>query len=116
QRWWQNLMLAMPLWFRQHIAAKARQKSARHKAGLQQNQPDNIMDVTPSEVVRVMQQAGVKHLIHGHTHRPAVHELTVAQHSAKRYVLGDWYQQSSYLYVSADDWRLYFNPLQQTKA
>jgi UDP-2,3-diacylglucosamine hydrolase len=116
QRWWQNLMLAMPLWFRQHIATKARQKSARHKAGLQQHQPDGIMDVTPSEVERVMQQAGVRHLIHGHTHRPAMHELTIQQQSAKRYVLGDWYQQSSYLSVSADDWQLHFQPLVEDEA
>ncbi|MDP4534987.1 UDP-2,3-diacylglucosamine diphosphatase [Alkalimonas collagenimarina] len=116
QRWWQNLMLAMPLWFRQHLAAKARKKSASHKANMMQNQQNTIMDVTPSEVERVMAVAGVRHLIHGHTHRPAVHELTIGQQNARRYVLGDWYQQSSYLAVSADDWQLHFQPLVENEA
>lgn len=72
------------------------------------------MDVTPDEVPKVMAQYQVQHLIHGHTHRPMVHQLELADGSAaQRYVLGDWYSQSSYLDVSADGWQLYFNPLPQ---
>lgn len=113
QPWWQWLMLRLPLWYRQRLALKARDKSARHKQQyLSQAQPQ-IMDVTPEEVPRVMAQAGVLKLIHGHTHRPAVHDLTVNGQPAQRYVLGDWYSQSSYLRVSADNWQLYFNPLSQ---
>jgi UDP-2,3-diacylglucosamine hydrolase len=48
------------------------------------------MDVTPSEVVKLMEQCGVATMIHGHTHRPKVHDLTVEEVPAKRYVLGDW--------------------------
>lgn len=114
QRWWQNLMLAMPLWFRQHIAARARQRSAKHKHSVMQNQHNSIMDVTPNEVEHVMLHTGVRCLIHGHTHRPAIHELILQQQQAKRYVLGDWYQQSSYLSVSADDWQLHFQALDKT--
>ena len=110
QRWWQNLMLAMPLWYRQHLARKARRKSAAYKANLTE-EANTIMDVTPDEVVRVMNEAGVRHLIHGHTHRPKVHQVSLAQGDGKRYVLGDWYQQASYLKVSADDWQLYFEEL-----
>ena len=54
---------------------------------------------------------GVKRLIHGHTHRPAVHQLELNGASAQRYVLGDWYTQSSYLEVTADSWQLHFNAL-----
>lgn len=108
QPWWQWLMLRLPLWYRQRLARKARDKSARHKQQYMTQAQPQIMDVTPEEVPRVMAQAGVLKLIHGHTHRPAVHDLTVNGQPAQRYVLGDWYSQSSYLRVSADNWQLHF--------
>ena len=113
QPWWQWLLLKTPLSYRQHLAAKARRKSAAHKARYKHQQQAQIMDVTPDEVPRVMAEAGVLKLIHGHTHRPAVHQLTVNGKTAERYVLGDWYSQSSYLQVSADNWQLHFNTLAQ---
>nr|WP_240223774.1 UDP-2,3-diacylglucosamine diphosphatase [Rheinheimera hassiensis] len=116
QPWWQWLLLKTPIAFRQGIAAKARRKSAMHKARYssqqqQGQQQPQIMDVTPDEVPKVMAEAGVLKLIHGHTHRPAVHKLEINGQPAERYVLGDWYTQSSYLKVSASQWQLYFNPL-----
>ena len=54
------------------------------------NKAQNIMDVTDEEVIRVMESAGVQHLIHGHTHRPAVHDVHLATGPGKRWVLGDW--------------------------
>ena len=116
QPWWQWLLLKTPLTFRQRLAAKARRKSAMHKARYasqqqQGQQQSQIMDVTPDEVPRVMAEAGVLKLIHGHTHRPAVHQLEVNGKAAERYVLGDWYSQSSYLTVSASQWQLHFNAL-----
>ncbi|MDX3774295.1 UDP-2,3-diacylglucosamine diphosphatase [Chromatiaceae bacterium AAb-1] len=107
QPWWQWLMLKLPLWYRQRLARKARAKSAEHK----KQYSSDIMDVTPEEVVRQMEIYQVQKLIHGHTHRPAVHQLAVNGQPAERYVLGDWYTQSSYLKVSAEQWQLYFNPL-----
>lgn len=108
QKWWQKLILSLPLWYRQHLARKARRVSAMDKKG----KTSDIMDVTPDEVPQVMAQYQVRHLIHGHTHRPAVHQLQLADGSAaQRYVLGDWYSQSSYLDVSADSWQLHFNAL-----
>ncbi|MBU2224410.1 MAG: UDP-2,3-diacylglucosamine hydrolase, partial [Gammaproteobacteria bacterium] len=54
----------------------------------------------------------VHYLIHGHTHRPAVHELQgLDGQPAYRYVVGDWYQQSSYLAITANQWTLHFCPL-----
>ena len=58
-----------------------------------------IVDVTPEEVVRVMTEHGVRTLIHGHTHRPAVHELEVNGQPARRIVLGDWDRQGWALQV-----------------
>lgn len=111
QPWWQWLMLRLPLWYRQKLARKARAKSARHKQQYSNSEARQIMDVTPDEVVTVMTRYQVSMLIHGHTHRPAVHELQVNNHPAQRYVLGDWYTQSSYLHVSPTQWQLYFSPL-----
>ena len=50
--------------------------------------------------------AGVRTLIHGHTHRPAVHELDVDGAPARRIVLGDWYTQGSVLEWSREGFEL----------
>lgn len=108
QPWWQKLILATPLWYRQHLARKARRISKQDK----QQKTAMIMDVTPEEVPKVMSDYQVDYLIHGHTHRPAVHELTgAADQVAYRYVVGDWYQQSSYLAITPQQWTLHFCPL-----
>jgi UDP-2,3-diacylglucosamine hydrolase len=95
---WQQAFLARPLAERRAFAAQAR---ARSKT-MSSNKPDDIMDVTPDEVVRVLDQSGTTALIHGHTHRPAVHELAVNGAPATRIVLGDWGSQGWYLRLAAD--------------
>ncbi|UYG05807.1 UDP-2,3-diacylglucosamine diphosphatase [Halomonas sp. LR3S48] len=84
---WQEQILAMPLAERIQLAATLRQQSGDATS----NKAEDIMDVTPEEVVRVMRDHGVTTLIHGHTHRPAVHELEVDEQPARRIVLGDWH-------------------------
>ena len=111
QPWWQWLILSTPLWYRQHLARKARRISKQDK----QQKTAMIMDVTPEEVPRVMAAYQVDYLIHGHTHRPAVHELSdLKGHKAYRYVVGDWYQQSSYLAITPEQWTLHFSPFATT--
>ncbi|MCC1497901.1 UDP-2,3-diacylglucosamine diphosphatase [Alcanivorax sp. 1008] len=83
---WQKDMLAKPLQERRMIAQFMRMQSQQGNA----NKADNIMDVTPAEVLRVLDEAAVKDMIHGHTHRPAVHDIETASGPGKRYVLGDW--------------------------
>ena len=56
-----------------------------------------IMDVNQDEVRRTFARFGVDCIIHGHTHRPAVHEMQIDGHEAVRIVLGDWYEQGSVL-------------------
>jgi len=56
-----------------------------------------IMDVNHDEVRRTLERFGVDCIIHGHTHRPAVHELQLNGKPAVRIVLGDWYEQGSVL-------------------
>ncbi|MGI0117601.1 UDP-2,3-diacylglucosamine diphosphatase [Zooshikella sp. RANM57] len=55
-----------------------------------QAKTDEIMDVTPAEVEKWMVEHNVQWFIHGHTHRPAIHTLTINQQPAQRIVLGDW--------------------------
>jgi UDP-2,3-diacylglucosamine hydrolase len=83
---WQEQVLAMPISDRLALAKQLRKQSGEANS----NKAEDIMDVTPSEVVRVMRDQGVTTLIHGHTHRPAVHELEVDGRPAQRFVLGDW--------------------------
>ncbi len=83
---WQQGMLAKPLEERRMIAQGMRMQSQGNNA----NKAENIMDVTPEEVIREMQEAGVQHLIHGHTHRPDVHDVDLPDGTGKRWVLGDW--------------------------
>lgn len=56
-----------------------------------------IMDVNTAAVLDAYRRSGVRILIHGHTHRPAVHDLCVDGQPARRIVLGDWYTQGSVL-------------------
>lgn len=95
---WQQAALAKSLAERRQLAAALRMESK--SAGAQKSA--EIMDVTPDEVVRVMEQHNVDLLIHGHTHRPARHSLSVSSKPAERIVLGDWGDQLWYLRASAD--------------
>ena len=54
---------------------------------------DYIMDVDADEVSKVMQQFDVQLLVHGHTHRPAIHDFELAGVRCQRVVLGDWYEE-----------------------
>ncbi|MCH4812783.1 UDP-2,3-diacylglucosamine diphosphatase [Vreelandella neptunia] len=83
---WQAQMLALPLEQRLELAKSLRMQSGEANA----NKAEAIMDVTQQEVVSLMERFGVATMIHGHTHRPDVHDLTVEDVPATRYVLGDW--------------------------
>lgn len=90
---WQQAFLQRPLADRQTVARQMREMSHAKNQGKEQT----IMDVTPEEVVSTMENWGVQRLIHGHTHRPAVHELVASAQSARRYVTGDWHEQAWYI-------------------
>nr|WP_272886126.1 UDP-2,3-diacylglucosamine diphosphatase [Stutzerimonas kunmingensis] len=85
----------LPLSTRRKLARKLRNESrtqTRMKAS-------DIIDVTPELIPRVLAEHGVRTLTHGHTHRPATHELEVDGRPARRIVLGDWDQQGWALQV-----------------
>ena len=90
---WQEEFLNKPLAERVEFAHQARARSAAHTAAAS----EAIMDVNSTAVVSMMQSRAVKLLIHGHTHRPAIHELSIDSEPARRIVLGAWYEQGSVL-------------------
>lgn len=92
---WRAQILSMPLEARRAFAAKARQDSKAHTGSTM----ESIMDVNAEAVADAMRHAGVTRLIHGHTHRPAVHALELEGQPAERIVLGDWYEHGSVLRV-----------------
>ncbi|MEX1032221.1 MAG: UDP-2,3-diacylglucosamine diphosphatase [Cellvibrionaceae bacterium] len=67
---------------------------------------EDIMDVTEKEVRAVMQAHAVKTLIHGHTHRPARHQVELDCGAGERIVLGDWDREAWCLRYDGD-WELY---------
>lgn len=81
-----KMLLARPLKDRQQMARQLREISMAKNQG----KAETIMDVTPNEVVRELEAHGVQRMIHGHTHRPAIHQLEANDQSAQRIVLGDW--------------------------
>jgi UDP-2,3-diacylglucosamine hydrolase len=83
---WQAQVLSLPIDERVALAARLREQSGEATS----NKAEAIMDVTPDEVVAALREQGVTTLIHGHTHRPDVHELEVDGQPARRIVLGDW--------------------------
>jgi UDP-2,3-diacylglucosamine hydrolase len=99
---WQRRFLARPLAERRRLAAGMR--DASHAA--KHHKPEAIMDVSSSSVTAMMQRHGVQRLIHGHTHRPAIHEFEIDGAAALRMVLGDWYTSSSLLECTPQGCRL----------
>ncbi|MDE2348912.1 MAG: UDP-2,3-diacylglucosamine diphosphatase [Gammaproteobacteria bacterium] len=90
---WQRRFLDLGVAARRSLAGAARAGSRAHTAALE----TQIADVNADSVAAVLRGAGVETLIHGHTHRPAVHELTVDGNPRRRIVLGDWHAAGSVL-------------------
>ena len=95
---WQRRFLALGLDARRALATAAR---AGSKAHTERTVP-TIMDVNPEAVERAFRATGARRLIHGHTHRPDIHELSLDGTRAERVVLAPWYEAASCLSVSAD--------------
>jgi UDP-2,3-diacylglucosamine hydrolase len=104
---WQARFLAQPLAARADFARQARAASRAHQSGLQDaGTIETIADVAPQAVDATFARYGLSTMIHGHTHRPALHALQVGGRACRRVVLGDWYEQGSVLRVDADGMRL----------
>jgi len=91
---------------RQRLGAKIRAKSQTHISNVMNASMMQIMDVNDNAVRQTLAAHHVELLIHGHTHRPAVHRLTVNGAPATRIVLGDWYTQGSALHWDVNGYDL----------
>jgi len=99
---WQRRFLALPRAHRELLADEARAGSRRHTS----RTVPYIMDTNAAAVTAAFRAARVRRMIHGHTHRPAVHDLEIDGERAQRIVLGAWYEQGSYLYWERGDCQL----------
>lgn len=84
---------ALPLPGRRRLAVVARAGSRAHLAAAE----TYVTDVNPEAAAELLRATGATTLVHGHTHRPAVHRLVVDGMPRRRIVLGDWHRCGSVL-------------------
>ncbi len=96
---WQQALLARSLTERRAFAESARASSAAHQDAMSSLETG---DATTPAVEDYFRRYGVRRMIHGHTHRPAIHELVVDGIARERIVLGDWYDHGSVLRLYED--------------
>lgn len=90
---WQKNFLNQSIEERLAFANDAREQSKIKT----KNKPLQIMDANPNAILKLMSKYNVEQMIHGHTHRPAIHTIKTDQNPLTRIVLGDWYEQGSVL-------------------
>lgn len=108
----QQQFMSMPLRERRRIVAQTRegtQSSMAEKAA-------DIMDVDDTEVQRVMREHHATVMVHGHTHRPALHHLEINGTPSRRIVLGDWYEANHGQVLVVDDNGFSLRPLAEALA
>lgn len=99
---WQRRFLALPLADRELLANQARAGSKKH---ISRTIP-NIMDVNEEAVSTAYRATRVRRIIHGHTHRPGIHDTRIDDEAAQRIVLGAWYEQGSYIQYEKGQYEL----------
>ena len=98
----QQWFLSKPFVERIQIAKQARDASRTST----QTKSMGIMDVNSNAVLEAFRKEGVTQMIHGHTHRPAIHKIPTEQGELVRIVLADWYQHGGYLEATQNGCRL----------
>ena len=99
---WQNEFLTKTIKERREIAHNLRTISKEAT----ETKKEEIMDVSATEVIRIMEESSVNLLIHGHTHRPKSHKITVNDQPAERIVLGDWDAYGWYIWMDSSSCEL----------
>ena len=99
---WQQQFLNQSIEERIAFAQKARDESQSSNS----MKEESIMDVTPAEVDIELTKLNSKRMIHGHTHRPAIHNWQHNGQALERIVLGDWYTKGWYLKVDNKQYNL----------
>jgi UDP-2,3-diacylglucosamine hydrolase len=91
---WINNFVEKPLAERMEICEELRDQSESKK----KNKSDSIMDVNDDAVEGMLRKNNYpKYLIHGHTHRPNIHDYFLESHFSQRWVLGDWHMNGNYI-------------------
>lgn len=104
QRLYYRLPLAIKLFIARHLQSKSKARSARKNI--------RMTDADRGEVARVLACYGADILIHGHTHRPAIHD----EGGKVRYVLGDWSAHGGIMLEYRHGlWRLHTLPVGEEK-
>lgn len=98
---WIAGFLAQPLDARRQFASKTRQDSDTAKV----EKAESIMDANAQAIADMLRQQGCRHLIHGHTHRPARHDFEVDGQACQRWVLADWHDRATWLESDEQGWR-----------
>jgi UDP-2,3-diacylglucosamine hydrolase len=99
---WQQALLARPL--AERIAEAERLRTISRDAGTMK--ADDIVDAHPDAIDEVLREHGLSLLVHGHTHRPAIHRLQVDGRPCLRCVLPAWDELPGYLVLDARGPRL----------
>lgn len=99
---WQRQLLALSLADRKLLANEARAGSRAHTSRVQ----PEIMDANPAAIELAAREFDAEVVIHGHTHRPGVHQFFADGRARTRIVLGAWYEQGSVLEWGATGRRL----------
>ena len=99
---WQKDFLSKSLDERRTIVKELRNTSREAMS----NKPEEIMDVNQKSVESAMREHQVTQLIHGHTHRPGIHNFELDNKPVTRFVLGDWYTHSSTLIFNEKGYKL----------
>jgi len=94
---WQQSFLATPLDARKAQIEALRKRSEQEKS----TKASEIMDTNADTVEETLRAFNYPRLIHGHTHRPALHLHTVDGNACERWVLTDWYKAGGYLRCDA---------------
>ncbi len=94
----QNIYLSLSIESRVKRAQGVRKVTSKQ---VQEKRYD-ILGVNQQAVETAMKENNVTHMIHGHTHRPAIHEFDLDGEKAQRMVLGDWHDKASFIVASED--------------
>ena len=90
---WQKMMLNKSIAERNIFARRVREKSKNYTRHL----GEDITDVNQNEINKTFKKNNLTKIIHGHTHKPAIHNISLNNTALQRIVLGDWYEQGSIL-------------------
>lgn len=94
---WQQSFLATPLAARKAQIEALRKRSEQEKS----TKAAEIMDTNAATVAATLRAFNYPRLIHGHTHRPALHVDNLDGKTCERWVLTDWYNAGGYLHCDA---------------